>query len=123
MTSFRLKKGYTAKQTKGLELLAIGQKNHGEIAKEIGVSPSTISKWKKDPQFIEDVIIRAREILKQSMPDVYAILAKHAKSGNDKHIKIYLDHLEKLESIRAGQASITFTWNPTTHTEEGIIDV
>lgn len=110
--------GFTVKQKKGLELLAVGQMSQEEIAQEIGVNPSTISKWKKDQKFMEAVLERARVLLKQSMPEVYRSLKNGAKSGNDRHIKIYLDHLEKLEEIRAGKASITFTWNPPTITKE-----
>ena len=119
MGHFRLKSGFTTNMIKGIELMALGQTTQEQIAKEIGVNPSTICKWKKDPAFLEAVIVRSREILRQQMPDVYASLAKGAKKGEAAHIRMYLEHIERLEQIRAGQASITFTWNPTTHTEEG----
>lgn len=104
------KKKWTAKQTKAIELLALGEKNHEQIAKELDCNPSTISTWKRLPGFMDLVIGRAREVLKQSIPEVYKVLSKESRDGNEKHIKIFLDHLEKLEQFRANRASITFTW-------------
>lgn len=115
--SFRLKSGFSAKQLKCIEYMALGKMKQEDIAQEIGVNKSTISKWKKDQNFMEAILVRSRQILKNAMPEVYRSLTNGAKSGNDRHIKIFLDHIEKLEQIRAGQASVTFTWNPTTHTE------
>lgn len=110
--------GFSGKQAKCIEYLAVGEMAQVDIAKEIKVNPSTISKWKKDQAFMEAVLERSRVLLKESLPQVYRSLGTHAKAGNDRHIKIYLDHLEKLEDIRAGKASITFTWLPPTDTKE-----
>lgn len=115
-------KYFTNKQLKAIELMAHGVKALGEIAQEVGVNPSSISRWKKDPKFMHAIIMRSRELLKQDLPAVYSTLAQKSEEGSAQHIKIMLDHLENLESAHASQAVITFTWKKKeeeeTETEE-----
>jgi hypothetical protein len=61
---------------------------------------------------MDAVVQTARERIKDHLPGVYDTLAKKAKEGDYHHIKILLDHLEKLEEERTKYAgnSITFTW-------------
>ena len=105
------------KKAKCIELLALGVLKQTEIAKELGVADSTICRWKKDPEFMEHVISRARCVLKESLPEVYKALRAGSKSGNDRHIKLLLDHLEKLEETKAGISTVSFTWKGPTITE------
>lgn len=100
----------THKQLKTIELLATGSKTCKEIAELVGIHPNTITKWRRIPEFAEAVVCRSRELLKESLPEVYSALTNKSKKGNDRHIKIFLEHLEKLEEARSTQASITFTW-------------
>lgn len=99
------------KQLKCIELLAKGEMTQKDIAAELKLNPSTISKWKLDHKFMEAVVDRAKELLKESVPQVYKALTDKSKAGHDRHIKILLDHMEKLEEVRAQRGSITFTWD------------
>lgn len=110
---------FTARQRKGIELMALGTMTQVAIAQELGVAEATVSKWKRKKKgFMDAVLIRARELLKQNIPEVYKALADKSKEGKDRHIKILLDHLEKLEEVKASRANITFTWQlPTVTTE------
>lgn len=109
---------WTPKKAKCIELLAVGQMTQAQIADQLRVNAKTICKWKSLPGFMDEVISRAQQLLKQDVPEVYSALSNHSKGGNDRHIKIFLEHIEKLETIRAGRASITFTWEPPTNTGE-----
>lgn len=104
------------KQLIAVELMAKAELTQQQIAEQIQVNTGTICKWKKLPHFMEAIVKRSREILKDSIPEVYKALTDHSKAGNDRHIKIFLDHLEKLEQIKATQGSVTFTWNVPTDT-------
>jgi len=112
-----VKKVFNVKQTKAIDLLAKGDMKNQEIASELRVTPSTVSKWKQMPGFMEEVIVRSKKLLKESLPNVYKALTSRSELGSDRHIKIYLDHLEKLEEIKAGRTSVTFTWQSPTTTE------
>jgi DNA-binding XRE family transcriptional regulator len=105
-------KNFNPLKIQAIELFAIGGLQQREIAKEIGVSETTISSWKKDPNFIDDIIKRSRELLKQSLPHVYNRLSFVANQGDVKAIKLVIEHLERLEELRtkAAENQITFTW-------------
>ena len=93
------------------EMMAAGGMTCTKIAEELGVSLNAVLKWRREPGFMEDVVERSRRLLKANLPDVYKALTTKSKEGKDRHIRIYLDHLEKLEEAKASRASITFTWN------------
>lgn len=109
-----LEDNWTPDQKRAIELLATGGLTYRDIAKQCNVSETTLFTWRKDPRFIDLVINRSREILKESLPDVYSALSGSAKGGDSRHIKIVLEHLEHLEEIKARYANqvITFTWEP-----------
>lgn len=109
---------WSVKQTKAIEHMALGNRTQQEIAEEIGIKPQTLSSWKKLPGFMDAVLTRAKELLRTSIPEVYHSLSMRSKAGSDRHIKIFLDHLEKLEEVKASRANITFTWLPPTATKE-----
>lgn len=109
---------FTVKQQKCIELLALGEMTQAAIAEQIKICPPTISKWKQSQSFMEAVIDRSRELLRESLPAVYNRLAKNSKLGSERHVKIFLDHLEKLEAIKSSKGSISITWNPPTPTKE-----
>lgn len=113
MAAKHKKHSFSGKKAKAIELLALGDRTQVDIGAELGVTPQQVSKWKKDPLFMEAVVNRSRELLKQSLPEVYNSLSNHSKNGNDRHIKIFLDHLERLEQIKASVPQIVFKWgNP-----------
>lgn len=112
-----MKKSFTSKQAKAIELIATGELTDTEISIQIGVNKNTITRWRRLDGFMEEVIRRARKKLKEDMPEVYRSLSNHSKAGNSRHIRIYLEHLEKLEQIKASRANITFSWLPQTEVE------
>ena len=108
-------KNWTANQLKAIELLAGGGLTLSEIQKELHISQDTLWRWRKNPLFTEAVLKRSREMLRESLPKVYKTLAEKASSGDPRHMKTLLDHLEYLEKTgeqyRGG--SITVVWKDT----------
>lgn len=104
---------FTAIQLQAIELLAIGDLSHQEIATQIGVTPQTISNWKRNYQFTDAIINRSREILKEGLPILYKHAMKYAQDGSVGYFRTLLEHMEKLESQQATRAGaqITFTWD------------
>lgn len=101
---------FSGKRARAIELLAQGEMTQVAIAKELKISPQSITKYKKNPEFMAAVVERSRQLLREQLPEVYGALRQKSKKGSDRHIKIYLDHLEKLEEARASQVRISFTW-------------
>jgi transposase-like protein len=104
---------FSYKQLKAIELLARGDLNIGEVVEEVGINPSTMTRWRTKPEFMHAIMMRARQMMKEDLPEVYRSLSDRSKMGNAQHIKIMLDHIEKLEETKANQTSITFTWKGT----------
>lgn len=107
---------FSGKQLKCIELMALGTMTQIDIARDCRCNTNTITKWKRNPEFMALVVDRARALLKESVPDIYKALSDKSKTGSDKHIKIFLDHLEKLEEAKAGVSAISFTWKGPTDT-------
>lgn len=103
---------WSTNQEKAIELLARGGQTYEAIAEQCNVSPHAIYHWRQDPGFMEEVIRRARKNLKAELPDIYLSLSQAAKRGDSRHIKLVLDHIEKLEEMKARYAenAISFTW-------------
>jgi hypothetical protein len=109
-----LNKGtWNTEQQIAIDLLAKGGFSYEEIAQSAKVSTHRVFNWRKDPSFMNAVIERAREILKEELPDIYHCLVSKAKEGDPRHIEIVLKHLEKLEEMKTkyAQNSVTFTWD------------
>ena len=113
------KNQWTPEQLVAIELLAEGGHPYEEVAEHCKTSSHTIYNWRKDPQFMDEVIRKARENLKRNLPDIYRTLTSNAKEGNVKHIELVLKHLERLEEMKTKYAanSITFTWEPPYDTD------
>ena len=103
---------WDARQVKAIELLATGTHTLTDVSKMCPVNKDTLWKWRKNPQFRDAIIVRARELLRDELPDVYKALVKKAKGGNVQHIKVLLEHLERLESNGGGamEGQISFAW-------------
>jgi len=104
---------FSAKQLKAIELLALGNNTLAYVAKEVDVTVQTIYDWRKKPLFIEAVIQRSRELVRANLPEVYESLMTTAKTGSTQAIKLVLEHLEKLEELKASvaESTISFTWD------------
>ena len=104
---------FSPKQLKAIELMALGNLTLDAVAKQVEVSCQTIYTWRKQQPFIEAVIQRSRELVRAELPEVYQSLMTTAKSGSTQAIKLVLEHLEKLEELKASvaESTITFTWD------------
>lgn len=103
---------FNAKQLEAIEVLAIGGKTYIEMAKELQIDVATLRRWRADHEFSQAVISRARTLLKDALPDIYSALIREARKGNFNHIRLVLEHLERLEldPLIKAQEPITFTW-------------
>lgn len=120
-----MKKPWSKKQLLAIDLLANCEyKTLKEVWNTVGCSERTLNKWRKDPKFMEHVISTSRQILKDTLPDVYSTLMKSSKSGSFQHIKIMLEHLDKLDEQKklANENSITFVWKQKTVVDEDKIE-
>ena len=61
------------------------------LAKELGVTEVSVSRWTKLPGFMDEV----RQLITDSLGDVYhdvmGALKKRAKTGNFQHLKMYME--------------------------------
>lgn len=118
-----MNKAFTKKQLKAIELLARGDYEHlAEVAKEVGCASRTLYQWRTRSVFMDAVVDRAREILKESLPEIYKKSSSLAKGGDYHHVKILLDHLDKLDEMKnkSNEGTITFTWkNPPQEESDG----
>lgn len=105
----------TPKKLKAIEMLALGVYSYTEIAEECNITQVTLRRWRKDPEFSKAVLEESRRLLKDKLPGIYNVLTDNALSGSHQHIKLLLDHLDRLEELKqvAEQGSISFTWKQT----------
>jgi transposase-like protein len=101
------------KQIEAVELFATTDRTCQDIAIQLDVSPNTLSNWRRDYEFNEEVLKRARTLLRCELPAVYRVLLKNAKEGKITHIQTLLNHLERLESIleASRRGNIAFLWD------------
>jgi hypothetical protein len=100
------------KQAMAVEMFAAGGHSLAAIAAVCDVHEKTVARWRKNPAFNDAVITRARELLKENLPDIYTVLGNLAKEGSHQHIRLLLEHLERIEEMRnnAMFGQVTFTW-------------
>lgn len=67
-----------------------GVKTQKEFAEKVDVSPTTLSNWKKEPGFMNDVERLRRDHLDEKLSDVYQALIRRAKEGDVRAIKTAL---------------------------------
>jgi len=61
------------------------------LAKDLGVNPATLWRWRKLPGFQEAVNAYAREMIVNKLPEVYGALLREAEKGSYQHIKLALE--------------------------------
>lgn len=100
-------------QLQAIELIATHSGTYEDIAQTVGVSETTIHNWKRNKEFCEAVIDRAREIFRTTLPGVQSKLFEMAKKGDPAALRIYFDYLATIEKLRinAADCNINFTWN------------
>lgn len=87
---------FSPNQLRAIELLALPKaerqfKTQGDIAANIGVNEKTIGRWLDIPEFRDAVTRRARELLGNALPEIYAALKREAEAGSYQHIKLALE--------------------------------
>ena len=105
-------KNFTPNQLKAISLLATGDIPVTDILEQCNISATTFWRWRKNPLFMDAVTSEARNALSGALPEIYKKLTESARQGDFKYVKLFLEHLEKLESQKLNQsdAEITFTW-------------
>lgn len=82
-----------------------------ELAKEIGVTLSTISRWRKNLNVDEQAVEVARQSLFDHLPEVYEKLAEKAKEGSYQHTRLFLEvtseHCQRLDITLDDRRSVT----------------
>jgi len=102
---------FSPKQRKAIKLFGTGELRCKEIANEVGVNATTISMWRRNYQFLDACILDAKEQLKNSLPELYKTGLSEAKKGSAAHLKILLEHIDKLEDRKTEvKGSLTFKW-------------
>ena len=84
-----------------------------ETALAADCSERVIQNLRKDPEFLRTIIERAQDRLKSTLPNIYDALCTKAKEGSYVHIKLILDHLDRLEEMKNAvtDKQITFKWD------------
>lgn len=97
MTSKLTKHGeLTAQQIVAVEFLIAkrgSNMTYAEIAEVAGVSVKTLERWRKQPEFQDELRRRALEIMGEALPQVLDTLTKKAIEGNNKSIELFLKAL------------------------------
>jgi hypothetical protein len=107
------KQGITPKMKEAIPLLAEGTNDIATVAKKIGVEKSTVYKWLLRNMEFRELIRRETEILfKTSIPEVYMKLSSLARNGQLQGIKIFLEHLERIDRYENQGTTITFCFSP-----------
>lgn len=99
------------KKLEAIECLAAGMPL-GETARKVGITEKTLRLWRKQPEFAEMVLDKSRALIKENLPDIYSVLTREAKKGSHQHLRLLIEHIEKLEEMRntAELGHISFTW-------------
>lgn len=85
-----------------------------DLAHKLGVSPDTVSDWKKLPEFWARVEAYRQDWIKDEIPDVVAGLIKKAKYGSAAEVKLFLQfagiftETQKVE--HSGQTAVSITY-------------
>lgn len=86
-----------ARKVAFLDFLAIPRSlrknDQKDFAREIQVTPQTLSEWKKLPGFTDELTRRIRENAKNDAADVIQALGKRAKSGDPTAIKLWMQYV------------------------------
>ena len=72
-----------------------GFNSDSEFAKHFKVNPGTLSEWRKDPEFWNEVRDRLRTLLKDKIPDVMAgVYKKIIKDGSAAEAKFFMQWVD-----------------------------
>lgn len=82
---------FTPDQLEFLEWLALPKrlrqpKTQKAFAKKIGVHQDTLTDWKRLPNFLDRVVSRSRDLVRQAIPDVLDAVIQQAVTGSIPHV-------------------------------------
>jgi predicted DNA-binding protein (UPF0251 family) len=111
---------FNVQQYKAIELLAVGDLSYQDVAKAVGVARSTLVLWKKQRPFMDAVIARARELIREALPELYQSAINEAKKGKHAYFKTLLEHIDRLEQMsnQTEERHIVFQWKRSTDAED-----
>ena len=72
----------SAEQYRAIDMLIDDNKLHKEIAKEIGIAPETLSRWKKDKEFEDEYIKLLRQAFAHIAPKAKKKMIQLMDCGN-----------------------------------------
>lgn len=102
--------GFNGKQYKAIGMLAQSEMNIEEICEELDINPTTLWRWRQQPEFQKAVNDMAYYSLKGELPKVYGSLAKKAVGGNVKAIELMLkfadNFVERVETNVSGSMDL-----------------
>lgn len=87
----RLGKKLSIQQRKAVELFAVNDLKCNtveQIAEEVGVSPRTVYRWKRDPIFIAYQNEVADLAMEDFLSETYGVLKRLVRSGRSDHAKL-----------------------------------
>ena len=104
------------KKLEAIELLAAGGLSLTQIAEKVGITQKTLRKWRTEPEFCQSVMDKSMGLIKENLPDIYSVLIKKAKAGDNQALKLYIEHYERLEEMKktAELGHFSFTWKSNT---------
>ena len=68
-----------------------------EIARQLNVSDAAVSKWMKEPEFIDAIYDKFMVLAGRHLPGVVMALINEAKEGNIRAAELVLKHVNKLQ--------------------------
>lgn len=84
-----------------------------QIAGLTGVAVRTIQRWRRDPEFVNELVKVSRASLHSNLPALYYVAVEKAMGGDYRFMKIILDHVEKLEELQRevnAEHNFTISW-------------
>jgi len=113
---------FPPRKQKAIEMLALGTHTYTEIAAECNITQKTLRRWRADKDFAEATLERSRQIMKDKLPSIYNVLTENAQTGSYQHIKLVLEHLQRLEELKhvAEEGSVSFTWRKSPATQQEV---
>lgn len=105
-------KEWSPEQLRFIQWLALPKaerrpKSQRELATVLGVHESTLSDWKHLPEFIDDVNALARQMVKEDVPEVLAVIRREAKKANLPYVNMVLAMAGMAADVQAANAGPT----------------
>lgn len=89
-------------------------KSQAALAKQFGVAQITLSKWKDEAGFMDDVVILARKRARKHTPFVIEALREGVARGNVRAMKLWLQYVEEWSEKNitdlGGETLIKIAW-------------